>query len=137
MNKLLISGLLLVFLSISLVTANWDKDGRYGMMDNDGNFYRYGMMGEDGAFYDAMVSNSSYYYGMMDGNGQFQRYGMMSSGMMSMFWGKYGYYGRSMLWLSLLCLILFAVGVFIFSVIFWLTYNWLVKDNPQGTKKKK
>ncbi len=31
----------------------------------------------------------------------------------------------------LLGIIYFAIGAFIFSVIFWLTYNWLVKCNKK------
>ncbi len=50
--------------------------------------------------------------GMMEG------YGMM---------GGAGMFGWGLLWLVWLVL-----GAFLFSAIFWLTYNWLVKD-----KKKK
>jgi hypothetical protein len=44
---------------------------------------------------------------------------MMSGGMM----GGAGWFG-----MGLVGLIYFAIGAFVFSVIFWLTHNWLVKD---------
>ena len=46
-------------------------------------------------------------------------YGMM---------GGYGYGASWMIGIWLLCLIGFAVGSFVFSAIFWLTYNWLSKE---------
>lgn len=42
----------------------------------------------------------------------------------------YGMMG-GMSWMSLWGLLYLAVGAFIVSVIFWLTYNWLVKSKKR------
>ncbi len=78
--------------------------------------------------------------GMMMGNGMMgSGYGMMgyNGGMMNMmgtYGGNYGYgmmgssgfFGASLLW------ILFAaIGAFVFSVIFWWTYNMIAKDKAK------
>lgn len=59
-----------------------------------------------------MISSIAIAVGDMMGFGS--GYGMMS--------------GAGMFGMSLLGLIYLALGAFVFSVIFWLTYKWLVKD---------
>jgi len=48
---------------------------------------------------------------------------MMGSGMMM---GNFGMMGGGLY--SIVC---FALAVFIFSIIFWLTHNWLVKNKKR------
>ncbi|MBS3123352.1 hypothetical protein J4437_01820 [Candidatus Woesearchaeota archaeon] len=53
---------------------------------------------------------------------------MVWTGMM----GSYGYgWGMSSLWM----LVGVALCSFIFSVVFWLCYNWLVVEKSKGKKK--
>ncbi len=71
--------------------------------------------------------------GMMMGSG----YGMMGNGGMMNMMGNYGYgmmgssnlFGASILWL-----LFAAIGAFVFSVIFWWTYNLIVKT--KGKKRQ-
>lgn len=43
-------------------------------------------------------------------------------------------YGGMMAWGMGLGIVYFALAAFLFSVIFWLTYNWLVKAEPKKRK---
>ena len=57
----------------------------------------------------------------------FADYGMMGSyGMMGGGWFSWG-----LIWLVYL-----ALAAFVFSVVFWATYNWLVKGKEKQPKKK-
>lgn len=63
---------------------------------------------------------------------------LADTGMMGSGFGGYGmmgggwFFGMGVVWLLFL-----ALGAFVFSVIFWLTYKWLVKNQSSGKHSKK
>ena len=57
----------------------------------------------------------------------FADYGMMGYGMMGGGWFSWG-----LLWLVYL-----ALATFVFSVIFWGTYKWLIKNKREEKKEKR
>ncbi|MBU4437326.1 MAG: hypothetical protein KKH78_03525 [Candidatus Altiarchaeota archaeon] len=58
-----------------------------------------------------MISVNGDDYGMMDGNGMMGGAGMLGAGLFG--------------------LIYLAIAAFIVSVIFWLTYKWIVKEDKK------
>jgi hypothetical protein len=55
-------------------------------------------------------------------------YGMMGD------YGAYGMMGAGGVGMGLLGLLWLVIGAFIFSVIFWSTYNWLVKEKKRRAR---
>ncbi|TKJ17551.1 hypothetical protein CEE44_03380 [Candidatus Woesearchaeota archaeon B3_Woes] len=110
MKKTIFSLVALLLLSLSLVLAH--GEGMFEGTTETGNSYdqHMGEMMKDGC---GMMDHSSFKNKIGGGN---MVCGMASTGMFS--WGFYK-------------LFYFAVAVFIFSVIFWLTHNWLVKHKKK------